>query len=81
MSDKHANFIQASPDATSSDVIGVMTKVQDAVREKFGVELRSEVRLVGFPAATVGRFAAHSHSDPAVSSASAGLADLLGEPA
>lgn len=48
VSDKHANFIQATEGATAADVRAVMEHVRAAVRQSTGIELRSEVRLVGF---------------------------------
>jgi len=48
VSDKHANFIQATDGATAADVRAVMEHVRAAVKESTGFELRSEVRLVGF---------------------------------
>lgn len=48
VSDKHANFIQATDGATAADVRAVMEHVRAAVREASGYSLRSEVRLVGF---------------------------------
>ena len=53
VSDKHANFIQATDAATAADVRAVMEHVRGAVREATGFELRSEVRLVGFESAGV----------------------------
>lgn len=53
VSDKHANFIQATDGATAADVRAVMEHVRAAVREATGIELRSEVRLVGFAAAEI----------------------------
>jgi len=52
VSDKHANFIQAEPGATASDVYAVMCRVRELVERETGRRLRSEVRLVGFPALT-----------------------------
>ena len=49
VSEKHANFIQASPEGSADDVVELMREIVDAVRSDFGVTLRSEVRLVGFP--------------------------------
>lgn len=43
VSDRHANFIVTSPGATASDVIALMDRVAEAVRERFGVELEREV--------------------------------------
>ncbi len=48
VSDKHANFIQASPGARAADVRAVMELVRRRVAEETGIVLRSEVRLVGF---------------------------------
>ncbi len=61
VSEKHANFIQATDSATASDIVAVMTHVQDAVRQAHGVVLRSEVRLVGFDGSTVARFGDETH--------------------
>jgi UDP-N-acetylmuramate dehydrogenase len=48
VSEKHANFI-VNPDgkATASEIETLIGRVQGAVREKFGVELVREVRIVG----------------------------------
>ncbi len=48
VSDKHANFIQASDGGTAADVRAVIEHVRDEVAEQTGYHLRSEVRLVGF---------------------------------
>lgn len=80
VSQKHANFIQTGPGATAADVVGLMESVQDTVRERTGIVLRSEVRMVGFGAAVTARFAGESHTDPAVEAARRGLARMLGEP-
>ncbi|MCU1503412.1 MAG: murB, partial [Ilumatobacteraceae bacterium] len=48
VSDKHANFIQASATATAADVRAVMEHVRARVAAETGYLLRSEVRLVGF---------------------------------
>lgn len=48
VSEKHANFIQATDCATANDVHAVMEHVRMVVCEATGFELRSEVRLVGF---------------------------------
>jgi len=48
VSDKHANFIQASEGATASDVKQLIDRVRDRVAAETGFTLRSEVRLVGF---------------------------------
>jgi len=43
VSDIHANFIVTHPDATASDVLAVMTAVQESVNKRFGVHLEREV--------------------------------------
>lgn len=48
VSDKHANFIQAGEGATAADVKAVIDHVRQRVADRTGIELRSEVRLVGF---------------------------------
>lgn len=48
VSDKHANFIQASDGGRAADVRAVIEHVRDAVASETGYRLRSEVRLVGF---------------------------------
>lgn len=50
ISTKHANFIQADPDGRASDVVALMLDVQRIVEDRTGRRLRSEIRLVGFPA-------------------------------
>ncbi len=48
MSEKHANFI-VNPDrrATAGDIETLIGMVQAGVRERFGIELVREVRIVG----------------------------------
>jgi UDP-N-acetylmuramate dehydrogenase len=46
---KHANWILNEGDATAADIEGVIRHVQSTVRERFGVDLRTEVRIVGEP--------------------------------
>lgn len=48
VSEKHANFIQSDEDGNADDVVELMTFVRQRVAETHGVELRSEIRLVGF---------------------------------
>jgi UDP-N-acetylmuramate dehydrogenase len=47
VSTKHANFIVTRPGATAVDVLAVIEDVRDRVRDRFGVELETEVQLVG----------------------------------
>lgn len=44
----HANFITVEHGATAADVYEVLTSVRAAVADRHGVELRTEVVLVGF---------------------------------
>jgi UDP-N-acetylmuramate dehydrogenase len=49
VSTKHANFIQADEGGSADDVRAVVRAVADAVRSRVGVELHTEIRLIGFP--------------------------------
>lgn len=49
VSDKHANFIQAEPGGSADDVHDLMALVRTTVRERTGVDLHPEVRMIGFP--------------------------------
>ena len=48
VSEKHANFVQASEGGTAADVHAVIEAVRAKVAQATGFHLRSEVRLVGF---------------------------------
>jgi UDP-N-acetylmuramate dehydrogenase len=48
VSDKHANFFQAEPGATADDVHRLVLEVQRRIRDATGVELRPELRMIGF---------------------------------
>ena len=48
VSDRHANFIQADPGGSADDVRRVVDEVRALVAGRLGVELRTELRLVGF---------------------------------
>ncbi|NNE11686.1 MAG: UDP-N-acetylmuramate dehydrogenase [Ilumatobacter sp.] len=48
VSEKHANFVQASDGGSAADVRAVIEHVRARVAEQTGYRLRSEVRLVGF---------------------------------
>jgi len=48
VSNEHANFIINLGGATAADVIAVMTHVHDEVMAAHGIDLDSEVRLLGF---------------------------------
>ena len=58
VSEKHANFIQADDGGSADDVKRLIDHVQRVVAERFSVQLRTEVRLIGFPGADNG---AHDH--------------------
>ena len=47
VSKKHSGFVINKGGATAKDVLDVIKHVQDTVREKFNVELQTEVRIVG----------------------------------
>ncbi len=44
---KHANFIVNTGDATAADIESLIDLAHNSVREKFGVELEREVRIIG----------------------------------
>lgn len=46
VSDKHANFILNAKQATASDVLGLIAKVQEAVYAKFNVKLELEIKIL-----------------------------------
>ena len=45
----HANFIVNTGNATAADVIALIERARDAVREQRGIELVPEVHVVGRP--------------------------------
>jgi UDP-N-acetylmuramate dehydrogenase len=47
VSEKHANFIVANPGASAADVLALIDRVRSLVRERSGVELETEVHIVG----------------------------------
>ena len=46
-SEKHANFVENTGDATTADVLELMAEGRRRVHERFGVELEPEVQLLG----------------------------------
>jgi UDP-N-acetylenolpyruvoylglucosamine reductase len=46
-SEKHANFVENTGDATTADVIALMAEGRRRVRERFGVALEPEVQFLG----------------------------------
>ena len=79
ISEKHANFIQATDGAKASDIVAVMSHVQDTVMQQHGVLLRSEVCLLGFDESIMSRFADPRHTDPDRVNASLALGRLMGD--
>jgi UDP-N-acetylenolpyruvoylglucosamine reductase len=47
ISPKHANFIENADGARSADALALMTEARRRARERFGIELRHEVELLG----------------------------------
>ncbi len=47
VSEKHCGFVINTGDATSEDIVTLVTYIQDVVKEKFGVALQPEVKFVG----------------------------------
>lgn len=47
MSTKHAGFIVNVNHGTATDYLNVIHHVQETVQEKFGVQLETEVRIIG----------------------------------
>jgi UDP-N-acetylmuramate dehydrogenase len=48
VSKKHGNFLIQTSGATAKDVVELMHRIQQTVRDRFGVELEEEVQLLGF---------------------------------
>ena len=48
VSPKHANFIQADAGGSADDVRALIAEVQRRVQDATGIELRTEVRMIGF---------------------------------
>lgn len=48
VSEKHANFFVAGPEATSADIARLVTAVKDRVFELSGTKLEPEIQFVGF---------------------------------
>lgn len=49
VSEKHANFIVNTGNATARDVAGLIKEVRQEVRRRYGIELQTEVKFLGFP--------------------------------
>jgi UDP-N-acetylmuramate dehydrogenase len=48
-SPKHANFVENTGDATTADILALMSKGRRLVHERYGVELEPEVQVLGEP--------------------------------
>ena len=48
VSETHANFIINTGHATARDVVMLMTKIRKRVREEYGIELKPEIKFLGF---------------------------------
>lgn len=48
VSEKHANFIVNTGEATAEDVIILASFIKQQIRDKFGIELKEEVQYIGF---------------------------------
>src|SRR4030042_1574922 len=48
VSEKHANFIVNTGNATAEDVVMLAAIIKTKVRNKFGIQLQEEVQMVGF---------------------------------
>lgn len=48
VSAKHANFVQADPGGSASDVDAVITAITDRVLLETGIALRTEIQRIGF---------------------------------
>jgi UDP-N-acetylenolpyruvoylglucosamine reductase len=46
-SEKHANFVENTGEATTADVVALMGEGRRRVRERFGIELEPEVQFLG----------------------------------
>jgi UDP-N-acetylmuramate dehydrogenase len=79
VSEKHANFIQASDGATASDILSIMQHVQHEVERVHHIRLRSEVRLIGFSPDIEEQFADPRHNEPDRLESGANLRKVLGE--
>ena len=47
VSEKHSGFVINKGGATAKDILDVIKHVQDTVKENFGVDLHTEVRIIG----------------------------------
>ena len=48
VSSKHANMIENDGTATSADILNLAKKMQELVKEKYGIVPKLECQLIGF---------------------------------
>lgn len=48
ISQKHANFIINTGNATTKDIIALITTIKDRIKEEKGIELEPEINFIGF---------------------------------
>ena len=46
VSDKHAGFVVNVGNATYADVMAVITHVKEVIRQNYGIELETEVKII-----------------------------------
>lgn len=80
VSEKHANFIQATDSARATDIVAVMRHVQEVVERDHGVRLHSEVCLLGFGDEVSLQFADARHHDALREINCVRLAEIMGDP-
>lgn len=47
ISEQHANFIVNTGDATASDVLNLIAHVKKTIKEKFDIDIHTEVEIIG----------------------------------
>ena len=47
VSEKHSGFVINKGNATAKDITDLIKYIQDEVKEQFGVDLHTEVRIIG----------------------------------
>ena len=47
LSDKHANFVENAGDATTADILALMSEARRRVHDRFGIVLEPEVQVLG----------------------------------
>lgn len=47
VSEKHAGFIINSDSASSADILGLICKIKGSIREKYGIDIECEIKMIG----------------------------------